>query len=72
LVAALTLAMVFVIQHTQAREQLVTQRKLDELLAAVPRADNSVIGLEEASDDELEAVRVDHLGLRDAAGRPGG
>lgn len=64
--------MVFVIQHTQAREQLVTQRKLDELLAAVPRADNSVIGLEEASDDELEAVRVDHLGLRDAAGRPGG
>jgi hypothetical protein len=26
LVAALTLALVFVIQHTQAREQLVTQR----------------------------------------------
>lgn len=32
LVAALTLAMVFVIQHTQARQQAATQRKLDEIL----------------------------------------
>jgi low affinity Fe/Cu permease len=31
LVAALTLAMVFVIQHTQARQQAATQRKLNEI-----------------------------------------
>jgi len=36
LVAALTLAMVFVIQHTQARHQRATQRKLDEILHALP------------------------------------
>jgi hypothetical protein len=42
LVAALTLAMVFVIQHTQAREQAATQRKLDEILQALPGADHSL------------------------------
>jgi low affinity Fe/Cu permease len=53
LVAALTLAMVFVIQHTQSREQLATQRKLDEILRALPRADNALIAFEEAPDSEL-------------------
>lgn len=64
LVAAITLALVFVIQHTQAREQLVTQRKLDELLRALPRASDSLIALEEASDDEVAAVHADHLEQR--------
>ncbi len=36
LVAALTLTMVFVIQHTQQRQQRATQRKLDEILQALP------------------------------------
>ena len=35
-VSAVTLAMVFAIQHTQGREQAATQRKLDELLRALP------------------------------------
>ncbi len=34
-VSAVTLAMVFAIQHTQGREQAATQRKLDELLRAL-------------------------------------
>ncbi len=67
LVSAATLALVFVIQHTQAREQLVTQRKLDEILRALPRADNSMIGLEEATDSELTAVHADHRKLRELA-----
>jgi hypothetical protein len=33
--------MVFVIQHTQARHQAATQRKLDEIVRALPEADNS-------------------------------
>ena len=70
IVAAVTLAMVFVLQHTQARDQLVVQRKLDALLAAVPRADNSLIALEEASDAELAAVHTEHLALRDDAVQP--
>ena len=64
LVAALTLAMVFVIQHTQRREQVATQRKLDEILRALPQADNTLIALEEASDDHLARARDHHRGLR--------
>ena len=56
LASATTLAMVFVIQHTQSREQAATQRKLDEILRSSPSADNSLITLEEAPDDELKAA----------------
>jgi low affinity Fe/Cu permease len=66
LVAAFTLAMVFVIQHTQAREQVATQRKLDEILAALPEADNRVISLEHAPDDELRATAEKHRDVRDS------
>jgi low affinity Fe/Cu permease len=67
LVAALTLAMVFVIQHTQARQQAATQRKLDEILQALPGADNSLLALEHASDDELRAAGQSHREIRQAA-----
>ncbi len=62
--AGTTLAMVFVIQHTQAREQAVTQRKLDEILRASPEADNSMITLEEAPDKELKAAADTHRDAR--------
>lgn len=64
LVSAVTLVMVFVIQHTQAREQEATQRKLDELLRALPGADNAMVTLEEAPDAELEAARAAHREVR--------
>ena len=67
LVAALTLAMLFVIQHTQARQQEATQRKLDEILQALPGADNSLLTLEHASDQELRAAGHQHSGIRKAA-----
>ena len=72
MVGALTLALVFVIQHTQAREQLVTQRKLDELLRALPHADNALIAFEEASDDELASptTRVGGSGPQRSTRRP--
>ncbi|WP_416347643.1 low affinity iron permease family protein [Cryobacterium sp. 10I1] len=54
--SSVTVVMVFAIQHTQARQQSVTQRKLDELLRAQPTADDRLIALEGASDDELEAL----------------
>lgn len=72
LVSAVTLAFVFVIQHTQTREQVVTQRKLDEILRALPHADNTMIGLEEATDTELAAVHAGHRELRAEAFRPPG
>jgi low affinity Fe/Cu permease len=70
LVAALTLAMVFVIQHTQARHQAAAHRKLDEILQAMPGADNSLLTLEHASDDELHATGVMHHEIREAAVEP--
>jgi len=65
-VAALTLTMVFVIQHTQARHQRATQRKLDEILLAMPGTDNSLLRLEHASDDELRAAGDQHREIRQA------
>jgi low affinity Fe/Cu permease len=67
LVAAITVTMVFVIQHTQARHQAATQRKLDEILRVLPGADNSLITLEHASDSELRATRHQHRQVRRAA-----
>ena len=45
LVGALTLAMVFVIQHTQAREQVTFHRKLDEILWALPGSDKTLLAV---------------------------
>ena len=72
LASATTLAMVFVIQHTQSRAQAATQRKLDEILRASPAADNSLITLEEAPDDELKAATAaSREARRDARSDPG-
>ena len=63
-VAALTLMMVFTIQHTQSREQAATQRKLDELLRAVPGAAASLMMLEEAPKETLLEVEDDQRETR--------
>jgi low affinity Fe/Cu permease len=64
--AVVTVVMLFAIQHLQARDQTVMQRKLDEILRSLPNADNRVIAVEEAPDEELEALtelnRQDRLG----------
>lgn len=54
--SAITLVMVFVIQHTQSRQQIATQLKLDELIRSAPRADDLLIHVESADDDELLAM----------------
>jgi low affinity Fe/Cu permease len=78
--SAITLVMVFVIQHTQSRQQVATQLKLDELIRAAPRADDLLIHVESADDDELIALEQEgieqHSAIRkdpetDAAGALG-
>jgi low affinity Fe/Cu permease len=54
-----TVMMVLVIQHTQGREQTATQRKLDELLRALPEAESRLMMLEEAPDDIMRNVERD-------------
>lgn len=62
--SAITLLMVFAIQHTQAREQAATQRKLDELIRALPGASEKLMMLEEAPKDFLQEVEEDQRGTR--------
>lgn len=62
--AMVTFVMVFVIQHTQARQTSAMQRKLDELVRSGSRSDDSLIAIEEALDEELQA-----LADRSVAGR---
>jgi len=62
--SAVTLAMVFVIQHTQSREQAATQRKLDELLRAMPEAQTGLIMLEEASEQTMKDVEEGQRDLK--------
>jgi low affinity Fe/Cu permease len=66
--SAITLAMVFVIQHTQSREQAATQRKLDELLRALPEARSGLIMLEEASEETMKIVEEGHRDLKRQVG----
>ena len=68
--ASITLGMVFLIQHTQHRQEEVTQRKLDELLRSQPGADDRLVSLEVAPTEQIESATVEHAAVRTAAGAP--
>lgn len=53
----ITFLMVFLIQHTQNRDTLAIQLKLDELIYATKKAHNALLNLEELSEEELDAIR---------------
>jgi low affinity Fe/Cu permease len=59
--AAVTTVMVFTIQHTQSREQAATQLKLDELIRALPTADDHLVHVEAGADEELAELERRHL-----------
>jgi low affinity Fe/Cu permease len=59
--AAVTTVMVFTIQHTQAREQAAIQLKLDELVRALPGADDHFVQVESGADAELAELEQRHL-----------
>jgi low affinity Fe/Cu permease len=54
-----TFLMVFLIQHTQNRDTLALQLKLDELILATKKASNNVVAIEEAPEEVLEATKED-------------
>jgi low affinity Fe/Cu permease len=62
-----TVIMVFVLQHTQQRQQIALQVKLNEIVRALPRADDRLIAVEMSSDDELVDVEQNQLDQRAAA-----
>jgi low affinity Fe/Cu permease len=59
-IQAITLLMVFVVQHTQQRDQQIMNRKLDELLLANRQTDAGVVYLESATDDEIDEIARRH------------
>jgi len=62
-VEAVTVVMVFVLHHTQRREQAATQLKLDELIRAMPQADDRFVRVQASDDDEvieLEQGLIEH------------
>lgn len=59
-----TFLMVFVIQHSQNKDTIALQLKLDELIAA-SRASNKLINVETLSDEELEVMQKFYSDLSD-------
>jgi low affinity Fe/Cu permease len=59
--AAVTTVMVFTIQHTQSREQAATQLKLDELIKALPGADDHLVRVEAGADEEMAELEQRHI-----------
>ena len=65
----LTFLAVFLIQNTQNRNDLALQLKLDELLRAVATARTGLVSLENATDEELERLRIEFEKLHERAAR---
>lgn len=65
--AAITLVMVFALQHTQTLQQAAVQRKLDEILRVLPGADSRLMHVETASVSELDALGERHNQVREDA-----
>jgi low affinity Fe/Cu permease len=62
-----TFLMVFLIQNTQNRDGAAMQIKLDELIRAVHGARNTVLNLEEMTEEELEQLKRHYLELAEQA-----
>jgi low affinity Fe/Cu permease len=65
-----TFLMVFMIQHTQNRDAMAVQLKLDELLRALQGARTEMVNVESLSDEELARLRKAFDRLAQYASRP--
>lgn len=63
----ITFLMVFLIQNTQNRESIALHIKIDELIRAVEGAHNSLLDLEELSEEDLNLIRLEYGNLANAA-----
>ncbi len=62
----LTFLMVFLIQNTQNRDARAIHLKLDELIRGVQHARNSLVDLENLSDEELDKLQDEFRRFREA------
>jgi low affinity Fe/Cu permease len=63
----ITFLMVFLIQNTQNRDTEAIQIKLDELIRATRRAQNTLLDLEELDQEDLDRLRREYEELARAA-----
>ena len=56
-----TFVMVFLIQQSQNKDSVALHLKLNELLASHRQADNHLIGIEDASEEELRRLAAAYL-----------
>ncbi len=61
----ITFLMVFVIQHSQNKDTIALQLKLNELIASNSKASNRLISVEDLTEEELEILKkfYTHLAL---------
>ena len=61
----ITFLMVFLIQNTQNRDARAFHLKLDELIRGVTTARNSLVDLEDLTDEELEKLQAEFQHFRE-------
>ena len=54
----ITFLMIFLIRNAQNRESEAVQLKLDELIRATKDARNTLLDIEELSEDELDRIKI--------------
>jgi low affinity Fe/Cu permease len=52
-----TFIMVFIIQHSQNKDTIAIQLKLNELIAANDKASNRLVNIEELTEEELQTIK---------------
>lgn len=65
-----TFLMVFLIQNTQNRDSQAIHVKLDELIRAMRGARNTLLDLDELTDEQLEQLRASYAKLAARSGGP--
>lgn len=67
-----TFLMVFLIQQSQNKDSVAVHLKLNELLASKKSANNQLIGIEDASEEDLRRIAHAYLQLAERAGQQPG
>lgn len=65
----ITFIMVFVIQHSQNKDTMAMQLKLNELIAAAKGASNRLVDIEDITEDELMALKKYYVKLADLSAK---
>ena len=58
--------MLFALKHTDSRQQTALQLKLDELIRALPSADNHLVQIEQAPEEELGEREREQIAVHEA------